>query len=659
MAEGTTLTFTVVLGDGETPADETARVAWNISTGADALSTVTPQDFADTEGNPMSDFPGGVAVIERGSTSTTVSVATFNDNANEATETYTVTLGNPAGADAVPFPSTGIGATITPLPSTWTGVTRFGATTPTATVSRAAIIATTRTGAISDRADETVITIIAEQSRAEEGWDARFIIFPEGGVRTADITVPFTVTGDRADAGLVINRGHPADVEAHWYWRTIGGFGGEFTTRTWTVTTATAPSSSGAVAGGTLTISAATSAAWIILLIENDNDFELAETLHVRLGTPRTTAGGVRLGDARSASVVIEPSDRNITVGFVPHAANSANCETTFCARERERLADLCVGILSPASSAPLGDAQISLSATTVPGSAGTGDYTAINRRTVATLNDDNRRRCFTVALTDDASPETDETFRVNLATAQTAGVDSVTVAPDSATVTIRDNDIIRAGWAPFSRTLTTREGAGAVTLTAVILSPAADVPITSGDFRLVVNTRNRSAAAPGDFTRLVNHAITLGDTARSATVVIPIHDDAVSEMTTETFSVQLDFSAQAREGGNVVLQDRAVSAFVSITPSDPPVPEPMVNAGSDQDAVAESTGTAAASSATTVTLSGTVARNASDTGSTLTYRWEQVSEDSTAATVIQPGDDGYAGPITGPTGITDELIAT
>ncbi|MDD9807264.1 MAG: VCBS repeat-containing protein, partial [Gammaproteobacteria bacterium] len=163
VAEGATLIFTIVLGYDETPVDEAVRVAWNISSGADALSTVSPQDFADAEGNPMSDFPGGVAVITSGSASATVSIATFDDNANEATETYTVTLGNPAGAA---------------IASTATGFV---------------ISASTRTGAISDRADETVVTITADRALEDQ------LVIPAGTTAIYDIALQDLNGDDRLD----------------------------------------------------------------------------------------------------------------------------------------------------------------------------------------------------------------------------------------------------------------------------------------------------------------------------------------------------------------------------------------------------------------------------------------------------------------------------
>ena len=618
VAEGATLTFTVVLGDGETPAITTTNVAWNISTGTGALGTVAPQDFADAEGEALEDFPGGVAVIARGTTSTTVSVATFDDNANEATETYIITLGEPSGTRAI-----------------WTG------TTWTQVVQRGV---STRTGVISDHADETVVTIAADRARVDEGDTAAFIVTLSGGARTADVEVPFTVTGDRADYDLVSPPARAATTTATWM----------FSTGAATATVVQHRHDSD-IAAGTLTITTATITAVIELAITDDDLSEEAETLQVHLGTPRTSAGGARLGGARSATAAINASDRVITVGFATTGSG-----THSNARESNRDVQLCVDVLSPARPVSLGDAQISLAATTVAGSAGADDFTAINGRTVATLDDDHRRRCFFVALTDDPSPESTETFRVDLATAQTAGVGRVVVAPASVTVTIVDDDAIHVGWAPQSRAVTVREGDGAVTLTAVVLSPAADVPIASGDFRLMVNTHNRTAAAPGDFTALTNRIIAFGDDVRSASVVIPVLDDDLSEMTTETFSVRLDFAPADTSAPNIILPTiRTTVAGISIAPSDPPVPKPTVNAGHDQVAVAESTGTGVVSSATTVTLDGTVTRSVSDTGSTLFHFWEQVSEDSTAATVIQPGDAGFAGPIVGPVGITDEAAAS
>ena len=92
--EGTTMTFRIVLGDrSRVASDGTDRVDWAVAAVGDYPAEAG--DFADAEGNALTDFPSGTAVIPADEFETRVDLWTWNDTALEGTETFVIRISDP------------------------------------------------------------------------------------------------------------------------------------------------------------------------------------------------------------------------------------------------------------------------------------------------------------------------------------------------------------------------------------------------------------------------------------------------------------------------------------------------------------------------------------------------------------------------------------
>ncbi len=174
--EGTTMTFRIVLGDRDRDAsDGTDRVDWAVAAVGDYPAEAG--DFADAEGNALTNFPSGTAVIPADEFETRVDLRTWNDTALEGTETFVIRISNPLSQGS----PVGVG------------------------------LSSSLTGTILD--DEVPgFTIVAADATVDEGNDAVFTVTPVGSPPTSDQPVPFTVTGVHQDdfsvtapSGIVMN----------------------------------------------------------------------------------------------------------------------------------------------------------------------------------------------------------------------------------------------------------------------------------------------------------------------------------------------------------------------------------------------------------------------------------------------------------------------
>ena len=137
------------------------------------------------------------------------------------------------------------------------------------------------------------------------------------------------------------------------------------------------------------------------------------------------------------------------------------------------------------------------------------------------------RTKQFTVATTHDTRDENDEDFTVTLSGASGA---SARIGTDTATATIRDNDVpvMSIGNA------TANENDGRITFD-VSLSPASDLAITA-----TYATGNGTAAAGTDFTApAAGSMVRFSPGTTSAQIAIALIDDTANE-STETFTVTL-----------------------------------------------------------------------------------------------------------------------
>ena len=165
----------------------------------------------------------------------------------------------------------------------------------------------------------------------------------------------------------------------------------------------------------------------------------------------------------------------------------------------------------------------------TMDGSASAGsDYT--NMSGVLTLSPGDTEETIMVPIVNDDLFENDEMFTVVLS-GTPAGV---TLDPDVATVTIKDNDTrapVVIGFRPYTYTVV--ENAGSVTLTVAVISG-----MLTENVILNYMTSDGSAVASSDYT-LTTGPLTLSPGDTEKTIVVPIVNDDLFE-NDEMFTVRL-----------------------------------------------------------------------------------------------------------------------
>jgi Tfp pilus tip-associated adhesin PilY1 len=167
----------------------------------------------------------------------------------------------------------------------------------------------------------------------------------------------------------------------------------------------------------------------------------------------------------------------------------------------------------------------------TVAGTAGTSDYTAVSNITVTFNTGGQTFQDITVATTDDALVEVTESYTVQLSNATTTrGTATINTGADSGTGEITDNDT-----ATFTiNDQTVNEDAGTMMFT-ISLDNALDIAVT-------VDVSYADVTATGGGTDYDSAADTVnfaaGDTT-DKTVTVSITNDSINE-TTETFTASL-----------------------------------------------------------------------------------------------------------------------
>ena len=161
--------------------------------------------------------------------------------------------------------------------------------------------------------------------------------------------------------------------------------------------------------------------------------------------------------------------------------------------------------------------------------------------------------RDFSVAIIDDADDESTEDFRVTM-NYLTSGLSHLRGGPQSATVTIRDNEHVPVTLSWDQSDVTVDEADGSVTLRAFAVTTVDKRPEDGFSFDTSISTSNGSAVQPGDYTEL-DYTVTFarGDFSRvtvngdrryraAKQVVITIQDDTVDEIE-EDFTARIEYS--------------------------------------------------------------------------------------------------------------------
>ena len=266
-------------------------------------------------------------------------------------------------------------------------------------------------------------------------------------------------------------------------------------------------------ASGTLNFANGETTKTFTVSIANDAVLEGNETFTAALASP---TGGATLGTPTTATITIVDDE-------VPQPGQFRFSNATYSVTENGGQITITVQRINGS------DGAVSVNYATSNGSATAGsDYTAA----AGTLNFTNGEtsKTFTIAITDDASFEGNET--VNLAlTSPTGG--ATLGSPASAVLTITDNEVAQPGQFQFSSaTYSVNENGGQVTLTVN--------RVNGSDGAVGVNyaTANGSATAGSDYTA-ASGTLNFANGETTKTFTVTISDDVVLEGN-ETLTVAL-----------------------------------------------------------------------------------------------------------------------
>ena len=287
----------------------------------------------------------------------------------------------------------------------------------------------------------------------------------------------------------------------------------------------------------TLTFTSIETEATVIVVITDDAVEESSEFFRVLLS-------GDNVSEVSSvATVTIRANDE------VPPALEIGFSPTAYSVDEAAGNVELTVSVL--AGSIEAGD-SVTVVVMTVDGSAVAGeDYTATTETLV--FSSSVTEATVTVFITDDAIPEGEETFEVELSG------DNVSSASSVATVTIRANDEVppvdpvEIGFDPTDYRVL--ESAGIVTLTVSVLLGSIEAGST---VEVTVMTMDEGSAISGEDYTGIERVLTFTSESTIQTVSVVINDDALVE-SSEVLTVRLATSDE-----DVILS--ASTASVTIT---------------------------------------------------------------------------------------------
>ena len=550
--EGGTASVVVALNQAQTSP---VVVPYVLTTG-----TATSSDF--TVVGPFQ------VTIPVAATSATLSIPITADGIAEAAESFTVTIGDPAGDvgvdDANKTATVTIAGAAVSMASATVSATEGGSASVTVSLSQThdaavSVPFTVTAGTATEGAtnDYTVplthgtsspysVTIPAGSSSAtisvtvrDDGTAEAAETFtvtlaePDGVVALDDANKTATVTiaaalvavaatataaeGQSASLTVSLTQTHNAAVTV------------PFTVATGTAsaTDYTAPSPL------SVTIAANTSSATISIPIVADNTAEGAETFTVTLGTPSPTAVG--LDDANKTATVTIAAARISVPAAVSVSEDSS--------------ASITVSMTETHSS----DVVVPVTVTT--GTATAADYTA--PASSVTISTGSKSATISIPITADDGVEVAESFRVTLGT-PSAGSVPVDAAAQTTTVTIAGAEVTVGATA-----VSVSEGPKASASITVSLSQthttAVVVPFT------VAGSGTTPATAGSDYTVPSPAWVVIPAGSTSATISVPILTDALTEAA-ETFTVTLgDPSGPAVVGTDATTTVTIVGAQVSV----------------------------------------------------------------------------------------------
>ena len=542
---------TPTLSIANASAVEGENVVFTVSLSHASSDAVTVQyttaDDTATAGTDYTAATNQTLTISSGATSATLTIATTEDTVDEPDETFTVTLASPStnaelgsaktatgtieDNDATPTLSIantsavegeGVVFTVSLSHASSDAVTvQYSTGDVTATAGTDYTAATNQTLTISSGATIATLTIATTEDTVDEP-DETFTVTLSDPSSNAELGSAKTATGTIEDGDgiptLIIGDASAGEGEGVAFTLTLSHASSDAVTVQYTTAdgTATAGTDYTAASGETLTIGAGDTSTTLTIATTQDTMDEPDETFTVTLSNPSSNA---ELGTPTTATGTIVDDDGIPTLSI----ANAS-------AEEGEDV------VFTVSLSHPAADA-VTLQYSTADGTATAGtDYTGVTNQ-VLTITSGATSATLTIATTEDAVDEPDETFTVTLSNPSS---NAELGSAKTATGTIEDDDA--------TPTLSIAN-ANAVEGESVVFTVSLSHE-SSGEVTVQYTTADDTATAGTDYTAMTNQVLTITSGATSATLTIATIQDTVDEPD-ETFTVTLSNPSTNAELGS------------------------------------------------------------------------------------------------------------
>ena len=312
---------------------------------------------------------------------------------------------------------------------------------------------------------------------------------------------------------------------------------------------------------GTVTIAAGDTTATITVPVTDDALVEATETIAL-------TLTGITASDPQ---IILDPVTANLT-----DSINIADNDSAIITVEDVTVNEADGTLTFVITTDSLIDISIDISVSYTDGTAtgtpgGTlGDFD--NDADTVTLSANTTMVTATVAITDDATAENDETFAASLSTATPVGSRTIDLS-DTATGTITDNDAIRVSIAVAPTTVGEESATDLVYTITAASAPASDVTVSFDVSGTATLTDDYTVSGTATFTATTGTAVIMAgmtsaeirvtpvdDMETEGTVALP--DESVILTLTDT-SVEYNLDPPTSATGNITDDEAAATASI------------------------------------------------------------------------------------------------
>ena len=535
------------IGDVSVSEDVSAgKAVFTVSLSAASGRQVTVE-YATSNGTATagSDYTSasGTLTFSAGDTSETVEVSVTNDSADEADETFTVTLSNATNASISDAAATGTITDNDSQPGLSIGdksvsegvaggkakftVTLGAASGKDVTVEYATSDGTATSGSDYTSASGTLTFAAGDTSKTVEvsvtndsvdEADETFTVTLSSATNASisDATAVGTITDDDGSPALSIGDVSVAEnVSAGKAVFTVSlspASGKQVTVRYATSNGTAAAGSDYTSASGTLTFSAGDTSETVEVSVTNDSTDEADETFTVTL----SSAANASISDSTATGTITNDDNPSLSVGDVSVAENVTGGNAT-----------VTVSINRATNE------EVTVEYATSNGTATAGsDYTSASG-TLTFTSGQSSAEMFTVGITSDTTDEADETFTVTLSEVS----DSATINDGIGVVTITNDD--NPSLSVEDVTVDEDVAGGKATVT-VSINRATNEEVT-----VEYATSDGTATAGSDYTSASGTLTFTSGQSSDETFTVSITDDSADEPD-ETFTVTLSSTANA-----------------------------------------------------------------------------------------------------------------